>query len=483
MSKPILPASRRTQNPLVGFGGQFEDMEESRYFRLFCDETSLQLSGGFDTSFWSRLILQASHDEPCIKHAVIATAALSVVMKVQAYDERLIVSHRHFAFQQYGKALSGLRSILSRGENQIRIALISSLLIFTFETFYGDHKSARANVEAGIHMMHQWMKDNFLERSYWGISSPKPRIVEDQIVHAFARLDLNVASWINTPLQRVEEVNRQRPSLPTVFKDLEDARIYWQHLIRKLLNLKASIVQEILKKSADEESVAGKKNIDSKPAGLMDGFNTKEHSESLVKEQIELINDHAEWCTAFEAIYHQARESIDDFIPATILRLHAILGSLSLITGFYISPQNDDLQLEYAKILILSKDIIEHPRFARTFTIDVGILPGLFVVATKGKAIVLRKQAIDLLFHAAPRREGLWDALVAAKLALHILKIEEAAARTIQSYPEFAEVREAKEFGTEGEQNYGACIFIKPVFSDVLDTTGDPHGNMVREIP
>jgi hypothetical protein len=59
-----------------------------------------------------------------------------------------------------------------------------------------------------------------------------------------------------------------------------------------------------------------------------------------------------------------------------------------------------------------------------SFSADLGIVPPLFVVATKCRDPVTRRQAVQLLMSSS-RREGMWDSELAARIGLWIAKIEE----------------------------------------------------------
>lgn len=59
-----------------------------------------------------------------------------------------------------------------------------------------------------------------------------------------------------------------------------------------------------------------------------------------------------------------------------------------------------------------------------SFALDLGIVPPLFVVATKCRDRKLRREAIRLLM-SSPRREGMWDSLLSGRAATWIMEIEE----------------------------------------------------------
>ncbi|KAL2160678.1 hypothetical protein VTH06DRAFT_1366 [Thermothelomyces fergusii] len=63
-----------------------------------------------------------------------------------------------------------------------------------------------------------------------------------------------------------------------------------------------------------------------------------------------------------------------------------------------------------------------------SFSADLGIVPPLYVVATKCRDPLIRRQAIQLLRSSA-RREGMWDSELAARIGTWIAEVEEEDVR------------------------------------------------------
>lgn len=133
----------------------FKDEREYRYFCLFCDKTAFQLSGYFDSTLWSRLVLQSCQSDPSVRHAVVAIAALgSILESVKDFARRDGKGdadfHHQFALLQYSKAIRRMRDAASKGRQDLRTTLITCLVIVCFETFHGNHESALAQVMTGL---------------------------------------------------------------------------------------------------------------------------------------------------------------------------------------------------------------------------------------------------------------------------------------------------------------------------------------------
>lgn len=64
---------------------------EGQYFRIFREETAEALRGDFDIPLWSRIVLQACHDEPCILNCAIAISALQKSSLISTVPRKEVV--------------------------------------------------------------------------------------------------------------------------------------------------------------------------------------------------------------------------------------------------------------------------------------------------------------------------------------------------------------------------------------------------------
>ena len=72
---------------LVGVAG---NQQERRAFHFFQQRTAPHLSGFYNDEFWNQMVLRASHQEPAIRHAVMALGSLH-----GAYDQNLLLGYSH----------------------------------------------------------------------------------------------------------------------------------------------------------------------------------------------------------------------------------------------------------------------------------------------------------------------------------------------------------------------------------------------------
>jgi hypothetical protein len=138
--------------------------DENRYFQHFAEHTAYELSGFFDPSFWTRLVLQESHNIAAIRHAVIALGALNKSLEnapgpdlkvniIQSIDK----VHHEQAVLQHLKAIQALNNYISTSNApQLRNALIACLLFVCFETFQGSYASSVQQTYGGLKILRSY---------------------------------------------------------------------------------------------------------------------------------------------------------------------------------------------------------------------------------------------------------------------------------------------------------------------------------------
>ena len=396
----------------------FQDDREEGYFRLFRDETANELSGGFDSQLWNRLVLQACHNEPCILHGVIAISALDRACKTKQssvlYDA--VEAHHRFAIHQYSKALKGLGDVICRNGDSLRTVLIASLLIFCFENFHGDVRLALTNVQSAVRMMHNWLADNTGTSAHRSFS-PSPNVIEDDLVTAFARLDVHLMSWIENPqLDRpsiLKYATTEPKPIPAIFNNVVEAKAHWEHIVNRVFSYLGEVPETKQRRlSYSQNGLPNEKNPPT--------------TDPAVSEELRL------WCKAFNPVLSYARTQAGEsgLIGAATLRLHALTLELSLRSRFLDqgkakSHYYDIFLPEYCEMVAICREVALHPRFVKSFVFDAGIVPSLFVVITKCRDRMVREEAISILKMANPRREGVWDSLMVAKIGEELSKYED----------------------------------------------------------
>jgi hypothetical protein len=125
-----------------------------------------------------------------------------------------------------------MRDAASNGKKDLRTTLITCLVIVCFETFHGNHESAVAQVRAGLDLIKDWFTKNTPSTDDGvGIKSSLPSVVEDELIHAFRRLDIQAMSFPDTRSDNATPMKKYG----TAGQPLH-ARIYFELVMQRLLH-------------------------------------------------------------------------------------------------------------------------------------------------------------------------------------------------------------------------------------------------------
>ncbi|KUJ09353.1 uncharacterized protein LY89DRAFT_724374 [Mollisia scopiformis] len=400
---------------------QCKDVQEEQYLQFFFAETAGDLSGGFDNPLWSDIVLRACNEEPCILHCAVALSALdkSCRAKMTKPPEPTSEEHHRYALRRYDTAIHEVRELLQRRQDSLRTVLIASLLIFCFESFHGDIRLALNNVKGAVELMYAWLseQDGTIAPGHF---SPAPDVIEDEIVSAYTRLDIHLLSWIDAPLPSRGKILRFATTetfhIPEAFKSMIDGKVAFDHVTNHIFQYLGSIQRS--KAQASEESTP------------------KSHiSENSISEEPIAATELRQWMKAFEPVLVSARThgGVNDFVGFTILRIHAITVEICVRSALFetTTTQAYDVFLpEFREMVALSSAIVNHPRFLKSFVFNMGFVPSLFIIVTKCRDKTVRQEAIDVLKAAHPRREGVWDCLMVARIGEELIRSEEEELRS-----------------------------------------------------
>jgi Fungal specific transcription factor domain/Fungal Zn(2)-Cys(6) binuclear cluster domain len=132
------------------------DIEEGRLFHFFGTFTLNQFSGDFESSFWSRIVLQACHANSSLRHVVIALASLhedSMMGQGMEDSQQSIRDNSSFVLRRNTKALEGAKMSLNDKNQSIVLTLMSCVLFFCFESLRGQWVSAVIHLRSGLDIL------------------------------------------------------------------------------------------------------------------------------------------------------------------------------------------------------------------------------------------------------------------------------------------------------------------------------------------
>lgn len=421
---------------------QFQDETEAHYFSVFQSETSVELSGVFPSSFWNGIVLQESHSQPFVRHAVVSIAALNRSVKLlhpAASDEPPSLrdnyeasKQREYALKQYGKALKAMRGISWQERRHLRKVLISTLLVVVFEVMVAQPDMAFTHALIGDRLICNWLYDNPPSQSHTvGLASPISSVIEDELLLTFGRFDTQLLSFVDHRSLDIHQsgkyVSRSTISrMPTVFLDLSEAASYWQVVMRHAGHFlfSAAAATESFRFEKDfEESIAGR-------ALEMNSSTSVYCSPYIIPPQLEnekatFVADVERWSAAFGPLWQQIQQDSMDLqenIAASILRMYSLNSKILLEGTTFTSELSYDIFLpSFQEIVTLARFIDTNLQPSYHFHLSTG--PPLFVVLLRCRDPSVRREAISIL--RASNIDGPWNRHMIAKVGEWIMKVEE----------------------------------------------------------
>lgn len=169
-----------------------------------------------------------------------------------------------------------------------------------------------------------------------GIHSPAPGVVEDEIVQAFAMLDIQMLTWIDvrTAEEHAEMIDKGAETIqkmPTRFSFLEEARIYFELISRRAIHFMQVAVRALAEVGGVDMSTVTAVEDDPAQSWLKAGqpFGQKvSHTQACYyqvtqKKYAEELN---RWDQAFQPLYHRIRQKKDSrlLVAANLLFVNAL---------------------------------------------------------------------------------------------------------------------------------------------------------------
>ncbi|KAH8678856.1 hypothetical protein BGZ60DRAFT_468234 [Tricladium varicosporioides] len=406
------PSAQLSRSPaeLCGTG------RENRSFTFFLKITAPQLTGFDGESFWDRFVLQATHHEPAIRHAIIALGSLHEKFMRRGG----VLSHNEvddFALQQYGSAIKCLVQPFSQ-KKQPAMDLIQA-----------NFGQAMAHIQSGSKILCEIKYNEQTRQNEHDVltASSLPYVPMDILLEIYLRLDFQLGQMLGAPswsiYQKTME-NRPNYNVPTVFSSLSEAResLIFNH---QTYSLSLMGVSEL-----DDEHHAA-------------GFATWQLAANKMLDQ---------WSYAFDQLLEARMDTMteNDKRGAYVLQIHRVLTRVAAL----ISRGKSDNQLlwdefpdAFRTILSLVEKVIQKDSGNQpSFSMDMQIIGPLYEIIGRCRDPTIRRKAIELL-ESAPRQEGIWNSFLTAKVARRVMEIEEEGLgeiRCAEDVPLWARISEVE---------------------------------------
>ncbi|KUJ18088.1 uncharacterized protein LY89DRAFT_583316 [Mollisia scopiformis] len=319
-----------------------------------------------------------------------------------------------------------MRAASSRGTQDLTTTLLTCLVILCFEAWNGHYDLAVRQIQTGLRLIQAWREDILIDRHRRGITASPcgdDRVVNHQLIATFTKLDVQAISF-------AEESNPERHSLvlnaelslldnmPLSFDTVRQAEPYENAIIRQSMRFFA--VQVPLPRPRPPKRAF--------PINAWWGIRDPD----VVAIQQSILKYISAWHSAFEPLWTKLQtEGTDEetLLIASTLRLHIEADTIALLGvcctneedfDAYTDTFSDMITLSSTILLTLTKTSPTTPKFS----FDSHVVIPLHMIAHKCRDPLIRRRAIELLTRY-PRREGVWDSALGARIGSWAMAVEE----------------------------------------------------------
>jgi hypothetical protein len=401
------------------------DEAERQSLHFFRRQTLQKSAIYFESEFWSRLVLQLCHSQPVIRHAVAALGALhqrhEVAISVELSGE-IEAGLRCYALQQYSKALAGTHDLVDQNkENALDLTLVLCVLFVCLANHLSDYDGGEIHLQNGFKMLAIWQRnDKRKTSSRLSIFRETTQLLEDDIIHQFARLELQSTTFHNDRFKE-SMVYYDTTTAPTVksFHSLSTARnALYMNLVR----------------------IQRTGNAFQGHFSPLTGAPSRVPPDELIEILYECTQHLEDWRVSFSKYMERASSTMDvkTLSAALLLKAYHMLGTIAMPMEGAEGTGNEDTFLPQMEDILswtesAAKATDDHCSTKMTgFSFELGVIMPLYFIGSNCRQPATRRRAIELL-KATPRREGLWDNLSAAFVAQRIADVEEEGLETVRT--------------------------------------------------
>jgi hypothetical protein len=431
---------------------------ENRYFHHFQQTAAMGLDGAWGWSLWNQLMPQNGNQEPFIEHSIIAVGALlkshEEAYSAGVHPHAIILPdiaklHRAFAIVKYDTAIQLMQRAICAGTTNPRQALLGCIFVVCFEMLLGNRDLAVKHALSGTIILEKWRAQVLaLKGEQPLLLSPSPLTIEDEIVEAFQNLDIQITAFMGGRSAARHEMMNDHcttiAALPTSFSkpslhNLRDAQVYLNHIVRRIHHFIATTW-------SPPEALAMAKGSDGKLAAevsVMASMNVYITSfrvnDTIRAQQARFATEIANWIHAFAPLLdclrtkreHDGASFLCTYNIATMMQMQSIATTI-LTAGVVITNEMeyDKFNPQFRELVDLATAVVKLRQrrkkdntWAGGFWIDIGVTPQLFVVVTRCRDPIIRREAIKLL--QGWYIEGSWDPRLVAHIGQFIMEVEE----------------------------------------------------------
>ena len=397
--------------------GKFDDKKSLRSYQFFREKTSHDLCGLHDKTFWTDIVLQASHSQPAVKHIVTALGSLHEALEISysTWSEDKATPLHILSLKQYNEAIEKLQT--DGGSLTIEAILVSCILCVCFETLQHDHVSALAMLESGIKILTEWCNT--------------PNAAQDplqhELVQAFSRMNMQASTYAQ--VQAAAVMPKPHPTGTTVPTPMLVPQVDASFFFTDPQQQHAALDSATAECHSNSITNSSMNNVDF-PLNWKLRASYQKIADMWYTKLNNLIGQRQRYSFHFQRQalslgiqYNVAKIVMSSAPPDSKMRLESEL-------------RFDDYAMEFENIISYAEDYLElglasMAEPGAVFRTKVccdptrwGIIPSLLFCALRYRCHKSRHKAMRLL-SSRKWREGSWNSAAAVKVAARVIDFEE----------------------------------------------------------
>ena len=370
---------------------------ERRSLHYFRCHAAAHMAAPFHTKSWIYCVLQLAEGHTFVMSALLA---LSTIHESYSQTSNLREHYQSIFFHHYNSAMKEI-SRADHSEIHVHAILISSIVFYSFETLRGCLFRALQHVQAGLKIISY-------QHQLPALDSRQPSALAKSIIRDFLSLQNQIMEVGSPAISRAYDVIRGfEPPLPDQFKSIDDALYYIE-----VIYSETHCIIDHFEDFQDSDRVSA------------DILTTEiEPRSKRIRERQE------KWSIGFASLEASLGECAgrQERQAVLILRVYQIMTKLvldNLFTGDCFTRFDIDIARVLELIEIFLRGESQGSReYHPTFSLSIGIVAPLFMIASRCNYIPLRDKSLKLLA-LARRREGIWDSKMAFQLAKRCIEIK-----------------------------------------------------------
>lgn len=359
---------------------------DRQILHYFCVRGAREIASHFNVDFWTRNVLEQSHQESVVRQALVALSSLHLdytTTAVPGADDT-----KHGALAQYGRAIQALRRRIERPNREtVKTALTCCILFYCFEATLGDSAAAMRHLDSGLDLLSTHRRRRELDNTD----------DLDKLSPILESLDLQATIFDDGRIPRLF-LSTEVPRGIAAFPCLDEAN-------RAFIRLQNPLLHFLTEQTSYK-------------------FCTEDLLPTPVAEQKRLLQQHFDvWLARFEQSNLRGDQDETGNCGRNILLIQWHVSKMLLEANY---PPNDLVfgaspNFRAERILDMAHKVLEHSQGGETslerdagsqrrvFSSESGIVAPLFALAAKCSDERVCDRALELLT-ASRRREGLYDA-------------------------------------------------------------------------